>query len=120
MANLVETADGLREATWRPLQRPARYEIKTEERRRPENIKERVIKERDFNNIRLESEQVAEFDYRPARCKKTYRIVALRKNLTIEKGEARLFDDVRYFFYITNDREMSAEEVVFFANVTLI
>ncbi len=27
-----------------------------------------------------------------------------------------MFDDVRYFFYITNDREMSPEEVVFFAN----
>lgn len=116
MQNLVEMADGLREASWKPLQRPARYEIKTEERRRPENVKERLIKEREFKNIRLDSEQVAEFDYRPARCKKTYRIVALRKNLTIEKGETRLFDDVRYFFYITNDREMSPEEVVFFAN----
>ena len=116
MQNLVEMADGLQEATWKPLQRPARYEIKTEERRRPENVKERVIKVKEFKNIRLESEQVAEFDYRPARCKKTYRIVALRKNLTIEKGETRLFDDVRYFFYITNDYEMTADEVVFFAN----
>ena len=116
MQNLVEMADGVREAAWKPLQRPARYDIKTEKRRRPENVKERVIKEREFKNIRLESEQVADFDYRPARCENTYRIVALRKNLTVEKGENRLFDDVRYFFYITNDHEMSAEEVVFFAN----
>jgi len=114
--NLIEMADGLREAAWKPLQRPARYEVKTEERRRPENIKEQVIKEREFKNIRLESEQVAEFDYRPTHCGKTYRMVVVRKNLTVEKGETRLFDDVRYFFYITNDREMSMEEVVFFAN----
>jgi hypothetical protein len=40
----------------------------------------------------------------------------VRKNLTVEKGEARLFDDIRYFFYITNDREMTVEDVVFSAN----
>ena len=28
----------------------------------------------------------------------------------------RLFEEYRYFFYITNDREMTAEEVVFPAN----
>ena len=43
-------------------------------------------------------------------------MVVVRKNLTVEKGEQRLFDEVRYFFYITNDREMTKEEVVFFAN----
>jgi hypothetical protein len=114
--NLVEMADALPETSWKPLKRPARYEVKTKPRRRPENVKEQVIKEREFKNIRLESEQVAEFDYRPVHCSKTYRMVVVRKNLTIEKGETRLFDDVRYFFYITNDRKMTSEEVVFFAN----
>ena len=28
----------------------------------------------------------------------------------------RLFEEYRYFFYITNDRKMTAEEVVFSAN----
>ena len=27
-----------------------------------------------------------------------------------------LFDDIRYFFYLTNDTSLSAAEVVFFAN----
>jgi hypothetical protein len=114
--NLIEIADGLREATWKPLQRPAHYEVKTEERRRPENVKEQVIKKREFKNICLESEQVGEFDYRPIHCDKTYRMVVVRKNLTVEKGEIRLFDDVRYFFYITNDRKMTPQEIVLFAN----
>ncbi len=114
--NLVDMAEALPESRWQPLQRPPCYEVKTEERRRPENVKEQVVKEREFENIRLNSEQVAEFDYRPLHCKKTYRMVVLRKNLTIEKGERRLFDDVRYFFYITNDRVMSTQEIVFFAN----
>ena len=114
--NLVQMADALAESQWKPLERPARYEVKTEPRRRPENIKEQVIKEREFKNIRLESEQVAEFDYRPTHCRKTYRMVVVRKNLSVEKGEHRLFDEVRFFFYITNDREMTAHEIVFFAN----
>jgi hypothetical protein len=114
--NLVNMAEALPESTWKPLQRPARYEVKTEERRRPENVKEQVIKQREFENIRLQSEQVAEFDYRPTHCKRTYRMVVVRKNLTIEKGERRLFDDVRFFFYITNDRKMTMQEIVLFAN----
>jgi hypothetical protein len=114
--NLIEMADALPEAAWKPLQRSARYEVKTEERRRPEKVKEQVIKDREFKNIRLMSEQVAEFDYRPAQCRKTYRMVVVRKNLTVEKGEVRLFDDVRYFFYITNDRHKTNQEIVLFAN----
>ncbi len=115
-SNLIALADALSQSVWQPLQRPARYEVKTKARHRPENVKEQVIKEREFKNIRLESEQVAEFDYRPTHCRKTYRMVVLRKNLTIEKGETRLFDDVRYFFYITNDRQMTLQEIVSFAN----
>jgi hypothetical protein len=114
--NLVGLADELPKAAWKRLNRPPRYEVKTEERTRPDNVKEQIIREREYKNIRLRSEDVAEFDYQPTHCKKTYRMVVVRKNLTVEKGEQRLFDDIRYFFYITNDREMTKEEVVFFAN----
>ena len=115
-ANLEKLAEGLPKTSWQRLTRPARYEVQTEERERPENVKERVVKEREFENIVLRSEDVAEFDYRPTCCKKTYRMVVVRKNLTVEKGERRLFDEVRYFFYLTNDSMKLAEEVVFFAN----
>ena len=79
-------------------------------------MKEAVVVEREFRNIRLVSEDVAEFDYSPGCCEKTYRMMVLRKNLSIEKGESRLFDDVRYFFYITNDLKSSTSEIVFEAN----
>jgi hypothetical protein len=114
--NLVKKADSLPESCWKRLQRPARYEVKTEPRQRPENIKDQVVKEREFESIRLQSEQVAEFDYRPTYCRKTYRMVVVRKNLTVEKGERRLFDDIRYFFFITNDLEMSPQDIALFAN----
>ena len=114
--NLVGMAEALPMSQWQPLERPPRYAVKTQERRRRENVKERVVKEREFKNIRLDSEHVAQFDYRPGHCRKTYRMVVVRKNLTVEKGEHRLFDEVRYFFYITNDRTMSMQEIVYFAN----
>jgi len=39
-------------------------------------------------------------------------MVAVRKNISVERGEVTLFDEVRYFFYITNDMDISAEAVV--------
>lgn len=116
MANLVEMAENLPKTVWKRLNRPARYKVKTIPRERPDNVKERIVRQREFTNIRLKSEQVAEFAYCPTACKKTYRVVVVRKNLSVEKGEQLLFDDIRYFFYITNDRAMSASEVVFSAN----
>ncbi len=47
-------------------------------------------------------------------------MVVLRKNLTVEKGEAELFDDIRYFFYITNDHDCSASEIVSTPTIAVI
>jgi hypothetical protein len=55
---------------------------------------------------------VVSFSYRPAKCKRDYRVVALRKDLSVERGEDVLFSEYRYFFYITNDREISDDQVV--------
>jgi hypothetical protein len=115
-ANLVALAEGLLKSAWKPLIRPPKYEVRTEERARPENVKERIVREREFENIRLESEEVAEFAYRPTKCRRPYRVVVLKKNLAVEKGQARLFDDCRYFFYITNDETAAAAEIVRGAN----
>ena len=116
MPNLTEIADNLPEGRWRPFLRPAKYEVKTEPRCRPANIKEQIVIQRQYENIRLQSEDVAEFAYRPTKCNKTYRIVVLRKNLSVAKGEKALFDDIRYFFYITNDYKSSRAEIVRSAN----
>ena len=116
MPNLVNMAENLPETAWKRLKRPAKYDVRTEPRARPENVKERIVRERQFENIRLQSEQVAEFTYRPTHCEKTYRLVVVRKNLSVEKGEQVLFDDIRYFFYITNDWSASLAKIVFLAN----
>ena len=72
--------------------------------------------EREFENQRLCSEEVAEFPYQPTACRQPYRMVVVRKNLSVAKGEKVLFDDVRYFFYITNVTLLESEQLVWVAN----
>ena len=116
MPNLVEIAQNLPESDWDRLDRPAPYEVQTEPRRRRENVKEQIVVAREFTNIRLEGEQVAEFAYSPTACEQSYRVVVVRKNLSVEKGQQRLFDEIRYFFYITNERTPSVSAIVLGAN----
>jgi hypothetical protein len=115
-ANRHMQADDLPADAWQPLERPARYQVKTEARTRPKRVKDKIVRERGFQTIRLQGEKVAEFPYRPVACRTTYRMVVVRKNLAVTKGEQRLFDDYRYFFYLTNDWESSPGEIVFRAN----
>lgn len=113
-ANLVKLADAVEENRWRDFERRPKYTVKTTARKRPENVKDQVVRDRGFRKIETVREQYAEFEYRPAKCRKTYRMVVLKKTIKVVKGELRLFDEIRYFFYITNDREMSADRVLEF------
>src|SRR5205807_8589590 len=90
--NLTASADFLPACAGRPLQRPARYAVKTKPRQRPDNVKETVVVAREFENQRLQSEEVAEFNYRPTACKKTYRMLVVKKNISVAKGDKLLFD----------------------------
>ena len=114
--NLEEIADNLPKTAWRPLLRPPRYEIQTDPRRKPLKVKRRIVRRRKFEVLALKGEHYAEFEYQPTACDRPYRMIVLRKNIAHEKGEKRLFDEIRYFFYISNDRPIDAEDVVFEAN----
>src|SRR5438093_6916807 len=116
MANLREQAADLSERAWKRLRRPAKYVVRTEPRRRRENVKEQVVVERGLRELRLNSEDVAEFAYQPGACRRPYRVVVVRKNLSVERGEWVLFDDLRYFCYLTNDFNTPAAELALFAN----
>jgi hypothetical protein len=114
MPNVVEIAEAIQ--IWTPLVRSEKYEIETTPRRRPDDEKEKIVERREFKNLHLEKEELAEFDYKPGRCDRPYRMIVLKKTISVAQGQTYLFDDIRYFFYITNDRTMSMEEVVFFSN----
>lgn len=114
--NLAEIPSTIADDDWSVLERPPKYVVDTTERARPQNVKQAVVEERGYEDIRLQSEHVAEVPYTPARARGVYRLVIVRKNLTIERGEKELVDDIRYFMYVTNDWEIPMEEVVFEAN----
>ncbi len=87
----------------RQLERPPRYEVKTECRARPHNTKQQVVEQREFEDIRLAAEFVAEFNCRPTKCRTAYRVVVVWKDLEVHKVQCRPFDKHRCFFYITNN-----------------
>ena len=113
---LLEKAAELPESAWRTLRRPPKYEVHGEARARPENVKRGLVVAHGFESKRTEEEMVASFEYQPTACSKPYRIIALRKNLTIARGEDALIDDLMLFFFITNDRRTSPAQLVLSAN----
>jgi hypothetical protein len=116
MPNLYQRVEELPKSAWKRLHRPPRYQVQTQPRQRPENVKERIVVEQEFENKQLVKEYVAEFRYRPHACSKEYRMVVLKKEIDVTRGQTKLFDDSVCFFYITNDWELPVEQVVFKAN----
>jgi len=104
------------ESEFNLLVRKANKALKTKPRLKQPKVKEHIVKERGYQNIELLSEEIAEFDYQPTACDRRYRMVVLRKNLSVKKGKRELRKEVRHLFYITNDRNMTAEQVVFESN----
>lgn len=109
-------AEAFPDEKWEELERSPKYQVASVPRRRPENVKAKIVRQREYLNLELKSEEVAEFDYQPVACSRTYRMVVVRKNISREKGENVLFDEIRYFYYITNDLESPAAEIVFGCN----
>lgn len=110
-------AEALDESCWARLRRPAPYQTSTDQtREREPDHKQRIVHERGYLNLELNHEDVAEFDYQPGKCSRSYRVVALRKNISRSRGDEALFDEIRYFFYITTRTDLTAEQVVACAN----
>jgi len=116
MPNMRALAESLAVDAWTKLDRPPRHTVKTKPRRRPERVKDKIVRERGYDVLRLKSEDVAEFHYQPTACKKSYRMIVVRKNISKEAGGIWLLDLYRYFFYITNDTDSTPAEIVYLAN----
>jgi len=114
---LRSRAEALPETAWRRLHRPASYQNATGQvRARRDDVKAAIVAEREYLNLNLNHEDVAEFDYRPGKCSREYRVVVVRKNISRARGEQVLLDEVRYFFYITTRTDLTAAQVVELAN----
>lgn len=113
---LCGLADDLPDSSFQRLQRRPKYEVQTSPRQRPERVKQQRVVDREYEDIRLTAEHVAETTYRPSKCKQEHRLIILRKDLSVVKGQLKLCDKYRYFFYLTNDWDSPPEEIVFASN----
>ena len=111
MPNLYEIAENLPPEAWQPLTPQPRPQPQSQPRARPPNVKQQVVEQREFRDIRLAREWVAQFDYRPTACDRSYRVIVVCKDLELYQGQKKLFDDTRCFFYITNVRRLSPAAV---------
>ena len=116
MPNLKALAEDRPATDWSELQRPPQYATEGEPRKRPEKFKDRIVRERGYKTLTRTREDVAEVAYRPTACQQTYRWIIIRQTIRVEEGQARLFDEIRYRFYLTNDREITPRGAVFKAN----
>jgi hypothetical protein len=112
---LVGLAQGLAASAWTRLERLPKYELLTAPRRKAFRYKEQIAIEKEFKNQVLVGEDVAEIEYQPEKCQQKHRVVIVRKNISIKKGEAVLLEEFRYFFYLTN-RKDPAGKIVGLAN----
>lgn len=111
-ANLIARANDTPDDLYHDLVVRATAQIATRPRTRPRNVKDDVVRRRGYKVLRQKGEEVVEFSYRPGKCHRDYRVVGLRKNISVERGENVLFEEYRFFFYITNDSDLSADEVI--------
>ena len=116
MPNLKAIAEDVPATDWTELQRLPQYMAKGKPRKRPEKVKDRIVRERGFKTLTRVREDVAEVAYRPTACRRTYRLIIVRQTIKVEEGQARLFDEIRYRFYLTNDRKAAPRALVFKAN----
>lgn len=113
---MVERAGNVDGSEYRKLVRKADQAFEGRKRAKQPRVKELIVKQRGYRNLRLEREDVAEFEHQPNKCKRPYRFIALRKTIIEERGQQCLGELHRYFFYVTNDREMEPHDVVREAN----
>jgi hypothetical protein len=112
----VNLAEALPEEAWKPLKRLPRYEIVSRPRRKPQRVKESIIRFKGYENKVLIGEDIAEIEYQPLKCSRPYRLLIVRKNISVQKGERALFDEIRYFFYLSNRADYAPEQIVSLAN----
>ena len=113
--NLVALAQEVPASKWKRFRRPPRYEAESSRDKRP-HVREQLVEEKGWKNLVLKAEHITEFAYQPWKCRRPYRMIVLRKKIDEKRGQKVLFEQYRYFFYVTNDDDLTAEQVVFESN----
>ncbi len=110
--SFVARADGIDPDEYDALVRKANDQFNAQPRAKQPRVKEEIVKQRGYLNKRLVAEHMTEFEHRPSKSTRSYRIVVLRKLVDEERGQLCIGTDFRYFFYVTNDRKLTQQEVI--------
>jgi putative NIF3 family GTP cyclohydrolase 1 type 2 len=115
---LTGIAEKLPKSAWKPLERAGIKTPPDKKRAKRRNTKEAIVVANGYENQKLRAESYAEFEYRPGKCNRAYRMVVVRKEIDVTSGQQLLFDKEKYFFYITNEpvAEVPARSVIVGAN----
>jgi hypothetical protein len=108
----VGRAEDIHIGDYEELVRKANEQFAGRPRAKQPRVKEEVVKERGYLNKRLIAEDTAEFEHRPSKATRSYRIVVLRKLIDEERGQRCIGSEFRYFFYVTNDRKLTQADVI--------
>lgn len=113
---MIARAEDIAEHEYHELVRKAEAVFEGRERAKQPRVKEQIVSDRGYQNLRLQREDIAEFEHQSNKCARPYRFIALRKTIVEERGQRCLGETHRYFFYVTNDRVMKPADVVREAN----
>jgi Transposase DDE domain group 1 len=116
MPHLKAIAEDLGPSDWTELQRPPQDQAQGPSRRRPERVQDQIVRQRGFQTLTRLREDVAEVAYRPTACQRTYRLIIVRQTIAVAQSQARLCDEIRYRFFLTNDRKGLPREWVLQGN----
>lgn len=108
--NMIGEANDIYQNEYQALVRKAEEVLNA--RTKQPRVKEEIIRNREYLNLKVEEEDIAEFDYQPGTTNRNYRIVVLVKTIVEQKGQLTLGYRTRYFFYVTNDWNMSLAQVI--------
>jgi hypothetical protein len=115
-AKVVNLAEALPEQTGSPLSGCRATRLPRLRDASPSESKKASFVSRAYENKVLTGEGIAEIDYEPLKCSRPYRLIIVRRNISAQKGERVLFDEIRYFLYITNRGDYTPEQIVSLAN----
>lgn len=113
---MVSKAQAVDDDEYRELVRKADSIFEAKRRAKQPRVKDEIVFERGYYNITLETEDITEFEHKPSKARRAYRFVVLRKTLVEERGQICMGTKFRYFFYVTNDRDLACEDVIHEAN----
>jgi hypothetical protein len=113
MANLIALADALPSEQWKPFRpRQERDDAAHSQRERRPDLRTQTALRRNKRNLALAEQWCTEFQYKPTRAHRAFRLLVRKQRIVETSTQGELFERCRYRFAITNIEGTSAHEAI--------